>query len=66
MTLTVRMRFNRWGTLVYEAEGAAAGRWNGKTANGDDLSEGTYVVNVTFTDADGESRVVWQSVLLTR
>lgn len=58
--------FNRWGTLVYEAEGAAAGRWNGKTANGDDLSEGTYVVNVTFTDADGESRVVWQSVLLTR
>lgn len=58
--------FNRWGTLVFEASGNAASRWNGKTSNGDDVSEGTYVVSLKFTDLEGESRAIQQHVLITR
>jgi gliding motility-associated-like protein len=36
---------NRWGNVIYEYSDPAGG-WNGKTKNGDLVSEGTYFYRI--------------------
>lgn len=43
--------FDRWGVLLYEATNKNEG-WNGRTANGEDVTEGTYYYRVTIGDRD--------------
>ena len=46
--------FNRWGQLVYEADSPDF-EWNGRTINGNMVTEGVYVYKLRATDFDGNS-----------
>ena len=47
---------NRWGNLMYSANGLAAG-WDGRSQNGAEAEDGTYFVRYTVTGIDGETQV---------
>ena len=44
--------FNRWGEKLFELSGAKAS-WDGHTASGAEVSEGTYFFFVKATGFDG-------------
>jgi len=45
--------YNRWGTLIYTMDGVNA-NWDGKNAQNEDLSEGTYYVILKAKTIDGK------------
>ncbi len=59
--------FNRWGQLVYRAEGYdnSAKRWEGRTASGELLPDGVYYYVLTVT-ASGEVRQIKGSINIVR
>jgi gliding motility-associated-like protein len=44
---------NRWGNVVFEMKGINPG-WNGKTVNGDPVSDGVYFYKYTVTGSTGK------------
>ena len=47
---------NRWGNVVFEFDGPTD-EWDGKDAQGNDVSEGVYFYNIEFTTLANESFV---------
>lgn len=62
--LTVSI-YNRWGTMVYQINGANE-NWNGKTKNGNDASEGVYYFIGESKLANGETYPIKGFITLVR